>query len=134
MSILKNVVFHWVSSKLRKIHGLHICDSKKVGEELEGEVRNITEFGLFVALNDEIDGMVHISDISWEDQSEDVLKTFTVGDKVKTKILEMDADKERVGLGIKQLTEDPFKGAMDGVAKGAVVTCTVQKLKAAVLK
>jgi len=105
------------------------CDSKKVGEELEGEIRNITEFGLFVALNEEIDGMVHISDISWEDQSEDVLKTFTVGDTVKTKILEMDADKERVALGIKQLTEDPFKGAMDGVAKGAVVTCTVTEIE-----
>jgi small subunit ribosomal protein S1 len=104
-------------------------DGKKVGEELEGEVRNITEFGLFVALNEEIDGMVHISDISWEDQSEDVLKTFKEGDKVKTKILEMDADKERVGLGIKQLSEDPFKGAMDGIAKGAVVTCTVTEIE-----
>jgi small subunit ribosomal protein S1 len=104
-------------------------DGKKVGEELEGEVRNITEFGLFVALNDEIDGMVHISDISWEDQSDDVLKTFKEGDKVKTKILEMDADKERVGLGIKQLSEDPFKGAMDGIAKGAVVTCTVTEIE-----
>ncbi len=104
-------------------------DGKKVGEELEGEIRNITEFGLFVALNDEIDGMVHISDISWEDQSEDVLKQFKEGDKVKTKILEMDADKERVALGIKQLSEDPFKGAMDGIAKGAVVTCTVTEIE-----
>jgi small subunit ribosomal protein S1 len=103
--------------------------SKKAGEELEGEVRNITEFGLFVALNDEIDGMVHISDISWEDHSEDVLKTYTVGDKVMTKILEMDADKERVALGIKQLTEDPFKGAMDGVSRGSVVTCTVTEIE-----
>lgn len=103
--------------------------SKKVGEELTGEVRNITEFGLFVALNDDIDGMVHISDVSWEDQSEDVLKTFTVGDKVKTKILEMDAEKERVALGIKQLTDDPFKGAMDGVSKGSVVTCTVTEVE-----
>jgi len=104
-------------------------DSKKVGEELEGEIRSITEFGIFVALNDEIDGMVHISDISWEDQSEDVLKTFKEGDTIKTKILEMDADKERVALGIKQLTEDPFKGAMDGVAKGSVVTCTVTEIE-----
>ncbi len=104
-------------------------DSKKVGEELEGEVRNITEFGLFVALNDEIDGMVHISDISWEDQSDEILKSYKVGDKVMTKILEMDADKERVALGIKQLTEDPFKGAMDGVARGSVVTCTVTEIE-----
>ena len=80
---------------------------------------------MFVGLTDDIDGMVHISDISWEDQSEDVLKQFNKGDKVKAKILEMDADKERVALGIKQLSEDPFKGALSGVAKGAVVTCTV---------
>ena len=104
-------------------------DSKKVGEELEGEVRNITEFGLFVALNDEIDGMVHISDISWGDQSDEILKSYKVGDKVMTKILEMDADKERVALGIKQLSEDPFKGAMDGVARGSVVTCTVTEIE-----
>ena len=104
-------------------------DGKKVGEELEGEVRNVTEFGLFVALNDDIDGMVHISDISWEDQSEDVLKQFKEGDKVKTKILEMDADKERVALGMKQLSEDPFKGAMDGISKGAIVTCTVTEIE-----
>ena len=100
-------------------------DTRKVGDEIEGEIRNITEFGLFVGLTEEIDGMVHISDISWEDQSEDVLKAYNKGDKVKAKILEMDADKERVALGMKQLTEDPFKGALDGVAKGSVVTCTV---------
>lgn len=103
--------------------------SQKVGTEIEGEIRNITEFGLFVGLNDEIDGMVHLSDISWEDQSEDVLKNFKKGDKVKAKILDMDADKERVALGIKQLSEDPFKGAMEGVAKGAVVTGTITEIE-----
>jgi small subunit ribosomal protein S1 len=104
-------------------------DSKKVGDEIEGEIRNITEFGLFVGLTDEIDGMVHISDISWEDQSEDILKTVSKGDKVKAKILEMDADKERVALGIKQLTKDPFDGALTGVAKGAVVTGTITEIE-----
>tara|TARA_B100000780_G_scaffold273024_1_gene236028 strand:- start:1595 stop:3418 length:1824 start_codon:yes stop_codon:yes gene_type:complete len=102
----------------------------KAGEEIEGEVRNITEFGLFVGVNDDLDGMVHLSDISWEDQSEDALKAFNKGDKVKAKILELDPEKERIALGIKQLTEDPFKGAMTGVAKGAVVTCTVTEIKA----
>ena len=102
----------------------------KVGEEIEGEVRNITEFGLFVGVNDDLDGMVHLSDISWEDQSEDALKSFKKGDKVKAKILELDADKERIALGIKQLSEDPFKGAMSGIAKGAVVTCTVTEITA----
>jgi len=105
-------------------------ETKKIGDEIEGEIRNITEFGLFVALTDEIDGMVHLSDISWEDQSEDALKAFSKGDVVKAKILDMDADKERVALGIKQLSEDPFKGAMSGVAKGSIVTCTVTEVEA----
>ena len=100
----------------------------KEGEEFEGEIRNVTEFGLFVALDEEIDGMVHLSDVSWEDESEDALKAYKTGDKVKVKILEIDPDKERVALGIKQLTADPFEGAMDGVKKGSVVTCTVTEI------
>ncbi len=100
----------------------------KVDEEIEGEIRNITEFGLFVALTEEIDGMVHLSDISWEDQTEDVLKTFSKGDVVKAKILEVDADRERIALGIKQLTKDPYEGKMSGLAKGAIVTCTITEI------
>lgn len=105
-------------------------DKHKVGEELEGEIRNITEFGLFVGIDDDIDGMVHLSDISWEDQSEDVLKNYKKGDMVKVKILDIDPSKERVALGMKQLTNDPFEGAMKGMAKGAVVTCTVTEVNA----
>lgn len=101
---------------------------QKQGDELEGQVANVTEFGIFVGLGGDMDGMVHVSDISWEDQSDDVLKQFTKGDTVKVKILEMEPEKERIALGIKQLTEDPFQGAMDGVAKGAVVTCTVSEI------
>ncbi|MED5423805.1 MAG: 30S ribosomal protein S1 [Pseudomonadota bacterium] len=100
----------------------------KVGQELEGEIRNITEFGLFVGMPGDIDGMVHLSDVSWEDQSEDALKAFNKGDSVKVKILDIDADKERVALGIKQLAEDPYAGALDGVAKGAVVTGTITEV------
>jgi small subunit ribosomal protein S1 len=104
-------------------------DKHKVGDELEGEIRNITEFGLFVGIDADIDGMVHLSDISWEDQSEDVLKNYKKGDTVKVKILDIDPSKERVALGMKQLTSDPFEGAMKGMAKGAVVTCTVTEVK-----
>lgn len=104
------------------------ANSHKVGDVMEGEVRNITEFGLFVGLNEDIDGMVHLSDISWEDQSEDALKAFKKGDVVKAKILEMDPDRERVALSIKALTEDPYQGAMQGMGKGAVVTCTVSEI------
>ena len=104
------------------------ADKRKEGEVFEGEIRNVTEFGLFVALDDDIDGMVHLSDISWEDESEDVLKQYETGKTVKVKILEIDPEKERVALGIKQLTDDPFEGAMDGVKKGGVVTCTVTEI------
>ncbi len=114
----------------------------KVGEELEGEIRNITEFGLFVGMPGDIDGMVHLSDISWEDASEEALKAYKKGDTVKVKILDIDATKERVGLGIKQLSADPYngKGPTSGarkeapvttggnVAKGQVVTCTVTEV------
>ncbi|MFK7838854.1 MAG: 30S ribosomal protein S1 [Bdellovibrionales bacterium] len=100
----------------------------KVDEELEGEIRNITEFGLFVGVDGDIDGMVHLSDISWEDETEDAMKPFEKGQSVKVKILDIDAEKERVALGIKQLTDDPFEGAMKGLAKGAVVTGTITEI------
>lgn len=99
--------------------------SHKAGDVFEGEVRNVTEFGLFVALDNEIDGMVHLSDISWEDSSDEALKAYNKGDMVKVKILEMEPDNERVALGIKQLGDDPYQGAMDGVSKGAIVTGTI---------
>lgn len=103
----------------------------KAGNELEGEIRNITEFGLFVGMpGGDIDGMVHLSDISWEDQTEDALKPYKKGDMVKVRILDVDPSKERVALGIKQLTDDPYEGAMKGMAKGAVVTCTVTEVTA----
>ena len=98
------------------------------GTEIEGEIRNITEFGLFVGLTDEIDGLVHLSDISWDVTGEAALEGFSKGDMVKAKILEVDIDKERISLGIKQLTDDPFAGQMDSHRKGEMVTCTVTTL------
>jgi len=98
------------------------------GTEIEGEIRNITEFGLFVGLTDEIDGLVHLSDISWDATGEAALEGFSKGDMVKAKILDVDIDKERISLGIKQLTDDPFAGQMDNHRKGEVVTCTVTTL------
>ena len=96
-----------------------------VGTEIDGEIRNITEFGLFVGLNDDIDGLVHLSDISWENAGEEALEGFTKGDMVKAKVLDIDINKERISLGIKQLTDDPFAGQADAYRKGEVVTCTV---------
>lgn len=99
--------------------------SHQVGQDIDGEIRNITEFGLFVGLPGDIDGMVHLSDVSWEDQTEEALKAYKKGDTVKVRILDIDAAKERVALGLKQLTENKAAGALAGIAKGQVVTCTV---------
>src|SRR5499433_2388022 len=96
-----------------------------VGTELEGEVKNITEFGLFVGLPGEIDGMVHLSDLDWQKSGEEAIKGFKKGDVVKVKILDVDVDKERISLGIKQLSDDPFAAAASQHKKGDVVTCTV---------
>jgi len=96
-----------------------------VGSEVEGEIKNITEFGLFIGLAGEIDGMAHLSDLSWQKSGEEALTDYTKGDMVKAKVLDVDVEKERISLGIKQLTEDPFKGEVASIKKGAVVTCSI---------
>ena len=97
-----------------------------VGAIVEGEIRNITEFGLFVGLSGDIDGMVHLSDLDWEKPGDEAITTFKKGDVVKAKVLDVDIEKERISLGIKQLTEDPFQSnAAAGIKKGDIVTCTV---------
>jgi small subunit ribosomal protein S1 len=96
-----------------------------VGNEIEGEIKNITEFGLFVGLPGEIDGMIHLSDLSWEKTGEEAVVDYNKGDMVKAKVLDIDIEKERISLGIKQLTDDPFESATGDLKKGAVVTCTV---------
>jgi len=97
-----------------------------VGTIVEGEVKNITEFGLFVGLDGEIDGMVHLSDLSYDGDGEAALKAFTRGQMVKAKVLDVDVEKERVSLGIKQLGEDPYAAAAGDLKKGQVVTCVVK--------
>jgi small subunit ribosomal protein S1 len=98
---------------------------------VEGEVKNITEFGLFVGLPGDIDGMVHLSDLAWGRQGDDAVQDFSRGDTVQAKVLDVDVEKERISLGIKQLTEDPFESATRGGARtgalrrGSVMTVTV---------
>ena len=104
------------------------ADKFKAGSEIEGEVRNITEFGLFVGLNEEIDGLVHLSDISWDVQGDEAIQDYKKGDKVKTKLLEVDVEKERISLGIKQLTEDSVGETLANIKKGDIVTCTISKV------
>ncbi len=95
------------------------------GTEIEGEVRNITEFGLFIGLTEEIDGLVHLSDISWDVAGDEAIQTFNKGDMVKAKVLEVDVTKERISLGIKQLTEDTVGESLSNIRKGNIVTCTI---------
>jgi small subunit ribosomal protein S1 len=96
-----------------------------IGSELQGEVKNITEFGLFVGLPGDIDGMVHLSDIDWNKPGEDAIKDYKRGDNVKVKVLDVDVEKERISLGIKQLASDPFESGIVALKKGEVVTGTV---------
>ena len=90
----------------------------KVGDVVEGTVRNITDFGIFVGLTDDIDGLVHMSDISWDKSGDEALKEFKKGDAIKAKILAIDVEKERVSLGIKQLDERAGAGATATATKG----------------
>ena len=99
-----------------------------VGSEIEGEVKNLTEFGLFVGLPGDIDGMVHLSDLSWTKQGEEAIADYAKGDMVKVKVLDVDVEKERISLGIKQLAVDPHESTLQTLKKGAVVTCTVSAI------
>ncbi|MBN8649508.1 MAG: S1 RNA-binding domain-containing protein, partial [Caulobacterales bacterium] len=98
-----------------------------VGSVITGEIKNITEFGLFVGVADDLDGMVHMSDIDWALQGEEAIKKFKKGDEVSAKVLDVDVEKERISLGIKQVSQDPMS-SNDGVKKGQTVTCTVVEI------
>ena len=105
-------------------------DEHPVGSVVEGEIRNITEFGLFIALGPDLDGMIHMSDISWDDATEAAMEPYHKGDVVKAKVLDVDVEKERISLGIKQLKDDPAAAVLDSVHKGSVVTCVVTAVQA----
>ncbi|MBX3491634.1 MAG: 30S ribosomal protein S1 [Parvibaculum sp.] len=94
------------------------------GTLVEGEIKNITEFGLFIGLDADVDGMVHMSDLDWNRPGEEAMADFQKGQVVKAVVLDVDTEKERISLGIKQLSGDPME-ALGDIRKGAVVTCTV---------
>jgi small subunit ribosomal protein S1 len=104
-------------------------EAHPVGSTIEGEIRNITEFGLFIGVGAEIDGMVHMSDISWDEAGEAAMQHYSKGQMVKAKVLDVDVEKERISLGIKQLQADPAAEVLDRVRKGDVVTCVVTKVE-----
>ncbi|HXW22254.1 MAG TPA: 30S ribosomal protein S1 [Rhodomicrobium sp.] len=105
------------------------AESHPKGSVVEGQIRNITEFGLFIGLDGGIDGMVHLSDLDWQRSGEDAIKEYNKGDTVRAVVLETDAEKERISLGIKQLATDPFQSAATTLKKGATVTCEVVEVK-----
>jgi small subunit ribosomal protein S1 len=105
------------------------------GSVVEGEVKNKTEFGLFLGLDGDVDGMVHLSDLDWKRPGEQVIEEYKKGDKVQAQVLDVDVDKERISLGIKQLAEGGAAAAAAAseaggeLKKGAVVTCEVMDVK-----
>ena len=98
------------------------------GSVVEGEVKNMTEFGLFVGLDGDVDGMVHLSDLDWKRSGEEAIKDYKKGDKIQAVVLDVDREKERISLGIKQLGGDPIKSA-GTMKKGDKVTCEVLKVE-----
>jgi small subunit ribosomal protein S1 len=111
------------------------AEKHPIGSTVEGEVKNKTEFGLFIGLDGDVDGMVHLSDLDWNRPGEQAIEDYKKGDKVKAKVLDVDVEKERIAIGIKQLASDPFavkKAGEDGegdLRKGSVVTCEVLEVK-----
>lgn len=99
------------------------------GTEVEGEVKNITEFGLFVGLPGDIDGMVHLSDLSWDQRGEEAIQDYRKGDVVQAVVSEVDVEKERISLSIKGVGGDKFAEAVGGVKRGSIVTVTVTSIE-----
>jgi len=128
------VVLDIDASKHRISLGMKQCEENpwaiyaakvNAGDLIEGEIRNITDFGLFVALEGEIDGLIHHSDLSWSEPGDVAIKAYKKGDMIKAKILSIDVEKERISLGVKQLANDPHESEFGNIEKGSTVTCSV---------
>jgi small subunit ribosomal protein S1 len=102
----------------------------KKGDRVKGQIKSITDFGVFVGLAGGIDGLVHLSDLSWSQAGEEAVKNFKKGDEVETVVLSIDVERERISLGIKQLEGDPFTNFIAGHEKNSVVTGTVKSVDA----
>ena len=102
----------------------------KKGDKVKGQIKSITDFGVFIGLDGGIDGLVHLSDLSWSQPGEEAVRSYKKGDEVEAVVLAIDVERERISLGIKQLEGDPFGGFASSHEKGAVVTGTVKSLDA----
>ena len=100
------------------------------GDRVEGKIKSITDFGIFIGLDGGIDGLVHLSDISWNVAGEEAVREFKKGDEIAAVVLQVDAERERISLGVKQLEEDPFNNFMSVYKKGAIVTGKVTAVDA----
>ena len=107
----------------------NFAESNPVGSNVEGEIKNITEFGLFVGLGEDIDGMVHLTDLDWNKSGEEALEIYKKGDLVKAKVTDIDIEKERISLSIKALEKDPYEDTVSGLKRGQVVTVTISNLQ-----
>jgi small subunit ribosomal protein S1 len=105
------------------------AESHPPGTEIEGEVKNITEFGLFIGLDNDIDGMVHLSDLSWDQRGEEAIQNYRKGDMVKAAVSEVDVERERISLSVKALGNDSFSEAVDGVKRGSIVTVAITAIE-----
>ena len=100
------------------------------GDRISGNIKSITDFGIFIGLEGEIDGLVHLSDISWDEPGEQAVRQYTKGDKLDTVIIAIDPERERISLGIKQLSDDPFANFAGANEKGSIVKGTVKEVEA----
>lgn len=106
------------------------ADQHKAGDKIKGKVKNIVDFGMFVGLNEQIDGLVHVSDLTWAENGDAELKKFSEGDELELQILSVEPEKERISLGLKQLEANPQRDAMENLEKGAVTTAVVDEISA----
>ncbi|HUL13578.1 MAG TPA: 30S ribosomal protein S1 [Methylococcaceae bacterium] len=102
----------------------------KKGDKIKGNIKSITDFGIFIGLDGNIDGLVHLSDISWSTTGEEAIRNYKKGDEVETVILAIDPERERISLGVKQLEQDPFQNYLAAHEKGAIVTGVVKEVDA----
>ncbi|MFC0180412.1 30S ribosomal protein S1 [Thorsellia kenyensis] len=109
---------------------LHFAETFNKGDRVEGKIKSITDFGIFIGLEGGIDGLVHLSDISWNATGEDAVKDYKKGDEIAAVVLQVDAERERISLGIKQLNEDPFNNYVSATKKGEVVSGTITAVDA----
>lgn len=98
----------------------------KKGDKLAGQIKSITDFGVFIGLPGGIDGLVHLSDLSWQETGEEAVRKYKKGDEVEAVVLAIDVDKERISLGIKQLSGDPFNNFVSTNDKGSIVQVTIK--------